>query len=283
MIETGPVQGDVRRWLQTLINGRHLSPAQRRIARYLLDHPDHVTALTAEELGGRCGVSQPSVTRFAVALGFGGYPELREEVGNHLRGPVTGGRGGDDVLGRAVTADIAHLGQLPASPWAGDRLRRVGEHLAASSPLLVAGVRVSRPFAELFTHFAAKVHPDIRLVPAGSTGDDAIAVAARAGATWMFAIGLPRYPTELRQAMARTRSLGLQVALLTDSPLSPLARDADDLLAAPVNSELTFDSATAPLALMMGLLEVIVSSLDQAQARLDEFDQQAAERNLFIT
>ena len=109
-------------------------------------------------------------------------------------------------------------------------------------------------------------------------------VAASAGASWLLAFGLPRYPVELVRSIRWARQLGIHVALVTDSPLCPLAHDVDDLLAAPVNFELTFDSAVAPLALTMGLLQVFTDALgNQAQARLDEFDQHAAERGLFIT
>lgn len=84
--------------------------------------------------------------------------------------------------------------------------------------------------------------------------------------------------------MRWARTLGLRVALLTDSPVSPLAGEADDLLAAPVHAELTFDSPVGPVALAMGLLQALVDARPaDAQRRLDEFDQQAADRRTFLT
>jgi DNA-binding MurR/RpiR family transcriptional regulator len=279
---------DGRRWLQMMVEGRHLSPAQRKVARFLVEHPEQGAFLSAEELGERSGVSQPSVTRFAVALGFANFTDLREELRGQMRGngPAGGSTGsdGDARFAQSVDVDTVNLRDLASSPWAGERLQRVGELLAASHPLLVVGHRVSRPFADLFGHFASIVHPDVRVVPPGSEGEDAVTVGARAGATWLLAFGLPRYPKELLRTIRVARQLGLRVALLTDSPLCPLAHEVDDLLAAPVNTEMTFDSAVAPLALTMGLLQVVTDSLgDRAQARLDEFDQLADERDQFIT
>lgn len=276
---------DVRRWLEMVINRRRLSPAHRRVARYLLDHPEQAAALTAEDLGKRSGASQASVTRFAMELGFRGYPEMRAELGNQIAAQAKGVPNGlvANVLERTVAKDVANIEGLVSSPWAGQRLDRVGRNLAGSQPLPVMGLRISRPFADLFAYFGAKVHPDVRVVPAGSDGDDVLAVAAKAGATWMLAFGLPRYPRALLDSIRYARSLGLRVALVTDSPLCPLAHDVDDLLAAPVNSELTFDSCTAPLALTMGLLQAMTEALpDHGQARLEEFDQRAEERCLFI-
>ena len=281
------VTADVKYWLDLLFQRHRLSPAHRRIARFLLEHPDQAVYLTAGELGQRAQVSQPSVTRFAAALGFAGYPELRDELRSRIVGEAAapaGGDGADGAWHRAIAADVLNLQQLASSPWAGQRLDRVGANLAASRPLPVVGLRVSRPLAELFGYFARKVHPDVRMVPAGSEGNDALFQAREAGATWLLAFGLPRYPNELLDTMRSARTLGLRVALVTDSPVSPLADEADDLIAAPVHAELTFDSLVGPLALTMGLLQVLVDVQPaDAQRRLDEFDQQAADRGTFLS
>ena len=54
-------------------DGGRLSPTQRRVARYVADHPREAPFLSSVELAARAGVSQPTVTRLAVALGYGGY------------------------------------------------------------------------------------------------------------------------------------------------------------------------------------------------------------------
>jgi DNA-binding MurR/RpiR family transcriptional regulator len=280
------VTTDVRRWLGLLFERHRLSPAHRRIAHFLVEHPDEAVYLTSGELAQRAQVSQPSVTRFAVAVGFSGYPELRGELRSRVQREVVpaAAQGTGDLWQRAIAAEVANLQQLTASPWAADRLERIGSNLVASRPLLVIGLRVSRPLAELFVYFARKVHPDVRMVPPGSEGDDVVARAREAGASWLLAFGMPRYPSQLLATMQWARTLGLRVALLTDSPVSPLADEADDLLAAPLHTELTFDSLVGPLALTMGLLQVLVDAQPaDAQRRLDAFDQHAADRRMFLT
>ncbi|WP_396897648.1 MurR/RpiR family transcriptional regulator [Mycolicibacterium sp.] len=276
----------MRRWLNMLLEGRQLSPAQRRVAAFLLEHPDEAVWLSAEELGRRSGVSQPTVSRFATALGFDGYPELREQARSQVQEQLRGSGADPDAvsaLRRLVAAETTNLTELASSPWAGERVDRIGGFLAESRPLPVLGLRVSKPFADLFVHFAAKVHPDVRSVPEGSSGDDALVSARVAGATWLLVFGLPRYPRALLDSIHFARSLGLRVALVTDSPLCPLANEVDDLLAAPVASTLTFDSAVAPMALTMSLLHALTEALpEHGQRRLEEFDQRAADRNLFL-
>src|ERR1700742_2854822 len=73
-------QGVAADALLTLLDGRRLSPVQRRIAQYLLDHLPDSAFLSRVTLADRAGVSQPSVTRFAAALGFSGYPAFRDTL-----------------------------------------------------------------------------------------------------------------------------------------------------------------------------------------------------------
>lgn len=170
--QTPAAAASVRRWLNMLLEGRQLSPAQRRVAAFLLDHPDEAVWLSAEELGRRSGVSQPTVSRFATALGFDGYPELREQARSQVQEQLRGSGADPDAvsaLRRLVAAETTNLTELASSPWAGERVDRIGGFLAESRPLPVLGLRVSKPFADLFVHFAAKVHPDVRSVPEGSS------------------------------------------------------------------------------------------------------------------
>src|SRR4028118_1761675 len=55
-----------------LFEGGRLSPTQRRVARYVADHPREAPFLSSVELASRAGGSQPTVTRLAVARGGGG-------------------------------------------------------------------------------------------------------------------------------------------------------------------------------------------------------------------
>jgi DNA-binding MurR/RpiR family transcriptional regulator len=57
-----------------------LTPAERRVAEYLRDHPDQVVFASASELGTFTGTSDATVIRAARALGYSGLPELRHSL-----------------------------------------------------------------------------------------------------------------------------------------------------------------------------------------------------------
>ena len=91
------------------------SKGQKRIANYILESYDKAAFMTASRLGKMVEVSESTVVRFAVELGFDGYPSmqktLQELVRNKLtsvqRIEVTNDRlGNQDVVSTVLQGDI---------------------------------------------------------------------------------------------------------------------------------------------------------------------------------
>ncbi|MGW6394224.1 MurR/RpiR family transcriptional regulator [Streptomyces sp. NPDC055103] len=273
--------------LQTLFEGHRLTPTQRRIAHCMVRRAADVPFLSSVELADLAGVSQPSVTRFAVALGFDGYPALRRhlrEVAPPEPGAAAEREGeGYNEYQQAVLAEIEnlqHLAGLLADP---KPVERAGRVLAASRPLLVLGLRAASSQARGFAYFAAKVHPDVRLLDeGGSMLKDRVDAAVRAGATALLCFALPRHPREVVEALEYARAAGLTVVAVADSAFAPVAAHSDLLIPAAVGTGLAFDTACAPMMLGRVLLEAMADELPDAQARLEEFDTKAAARGLFV-
>ncbi|MFI6288915.1 MurR/RpiR family transcriptional regulator [Streptomyces sp. NPDC051018] len=269
--------------LQQLFEGHRLTPTQRRIAHSMVRRAADVPFLSSVELAEAAGVSQPSVTRFAVALGFDGYPALRR----HLRDVVPPGSepAGDlpNEYQQAVLAEIEnlrHLAELLADPAP---VVRAGGLLAASRPLPVLGLRAAAAQARGFAYFAAKVHPDVRLLDeGGSLLADRIEDARHAGASALLCFALPRHPREVVEALTHARTAGLTVVTVADSAFAPVAGHSDLLIPAAVGTGLSFDTACAPMLLGRVLLEAMCDELPGAQARLEQFDARAAARGLFV-
>ncbi|MEU9296701.1 MurR/RpiR family transcriptional regulator [Streptomyces sp. NPDC057193] len=271
--------------LQALFEGHRLTPTQRRIAHCMVRRAGDVPFLSSVELAELAGVSQPSVTRFAVALGFDGYPALRRHL-REVAPPEAGGGDGGETFNEYQTAVLAeienlrHLAGLLADPAP---VERAGRLLAGSRPLLVLGLRAASSQARGFAYFAAKVHPDVRLLDeGGSMLTDRVDAAVRAGATALLCFALPRHPREVVEALEYARTAGLTVVTVAESAFAPVAAHSDLLIPAAVGTGLAFDTACAPMMLGRVLLEAMADGLPDAQARLEEFDTKAAARGLFV-
>ncbi len=280
-----PVTGSAASRVLELFDGVRLTPTQRRIAHSLVQHAASTPYLSAAEVAELAGVSQPSVTRFATALGHPGYPALRRVLRDRVRDddPVASG---DSPVQRAVRAEAEQLRRLADELADDSALIKAARLLAASRTLPVLGLRAAGSVAAYFGYFASKVHPDVRVLDhGGSQLADQLENARIAGAGAMLAVVLPRYPKEALDAVRQARADGLSVVVLGDSPVSPAAEVADVTLTADVGTQLVFDLYTGPMALAMVLLQTMchVIGQEEVQQRLEAFERLAAQRQVFLS
>src|SRR5512137_1584187 len=66
-----------------------LSKSQQIIANYLLTSYDEAAFLSAADLAQRLEVSEATVVRFAKAIGYRGFPELKRCLQDLYRGQVS--------------------------------------------------------------------------------------------------------------------------------------------------------------------------------------------------
>jgi DNA-binding MurR/RpiR family transcriptional regulator len=271
--------------LNRLFADIRLTPAQRRIATYLVEHGAETAFLSSVDLAAQAGVSQPSVTRFATALGFSGYVDLQRTIRDIVR--ADDGRSATErpqnKLQNALQHSIGNLLALSDVLSDLNGIRQAAEILS-SSPVMVYGCRSSAGLATHFAYFAHKIHPDLRL----STGPSSVVLEELAGSRLvggrsLLAVVLPRYPREALNVLRSTAATKTKTVLVTDSVTSPLTEYADVVLAAAVNPDLVFDTPVATLQLLGSLLEAI-ADVDPVRSRhrLDELDTLAAQESFYI-
>ncbi|GGW71367.1 MurR/RpiR family transcriptional regulator [Streptomyces caelestis] len=274
--------------LRALFDRPRLSPGQRRIAQYLIENITEAAFLSITDLADRVGVSQPSVTRFASAVGFSGYPALREKLQSIALGTLAGGGPAEENRGNelqaAVDAEIENLENLRRDFADPNLVIDIGRKLASSTPLTVLGLRISVSLAEYFAYAARRIHPDVRLVTrGGSVAYDALLQSREAGGTWVLAFSMPRHAQETLTAVQVARGAGLKVALITDLALGPLADEADVVFSLGTGSRLVFDSYAAPGVMCSALLQAMTDAdPERTQARLEEYEQVADQHQFFL-
>lgn len=275
--------------LRTLFDRPRLSPGQRRIAQYLIEHITEAAFLSITDLAERVGVSQPSVTRFAAAVGFSGYPALREKLQSIALSTLAGGPVADDEsrgneLQAAVDAEIENLENLRRDFADPDQMIELGRKLSESTPLTILGLRISASLAEYFAYAARRIHPDVRVVTrGGSVAYDALLQSREAGGTWVLAFSMPRHAQETLTALRVARSAGLKVALITDLALGHVADEADVVFSTGTGSRLVFDSYAAPGVIAAALLQAMTDAdPERTQARLEEYEQISDQHQFFL-
>ncbi|CAH1651406.1 RpiR family transcriptional regulator [Hyphomicrobiales bacterium] len=266
--------------------GQRLTPGQRRIAQCMIENSAQLGFLSSMELAELADVSQPSVTRFAVALGFDGYLEMRRFLrANHSGEGAAQEQCEANRYQTAVLAEVSNLTELGQSLSDMGIIESFGEALAKSRPLAVLGLRASAGLATQFAYFAAKVHPDVRLLTGGgSFVEDQIEQCAAAGGRTMLVFMMPLHPRETIRAIECARQAGMSIALVTDASFNNHDGIADILLTSRVSNRLLFDSYAGSAMLVSVLLDALCTSMKgDAQKRLDAVDRSSKRRKVFVS
>ena len=265
--------------------GQRLTPAQRRITQCLTERFAEIGFLSSMELAQHANVSQPSVTRFAIALGFDGYLEMRKYLRSGISPKVTAGDAQTNRYQAAVLAEVANMSELAQSLADESEIDQIGKALAMSRPLAVLGLRGSVSLATHFDFYASKVHPDVRLiVSGGSMVEDRLDQCVAAGGRTLLAFMMPLYPKEIMYALEYARQIGMRIILVSDASYNDHKKLADILLKVRVNSRLVFDSYAAAIQLTSVLLDAMCKSMDsRAQKRLEDVDISSKKRKIFAS
>ena len=241
------------------------SKGQRLIATYILECYDKAAYLTAARLGALVGVSESTVVRFAIELGYNGYPDfqhsLQEIIRNRLtsfqRIEVTNNLIGDgNVLDKVLLSDaekIRHtMEEIDHASF-----EEAVDRIVSAKCIYIIGVRSSSSLAGFLNFNFRMVFDNVKFVQTTS-GSEMFEQIMRIGeGDVMIAISFPRYSKRIINAVEYARSKNANVVALTDSKLSPIARYANQLLIAQSDMASFVDSLVAPLSIINAMIVAV--------------------------
>lgn len=258
------------------------------LADFVSRHHRRVAFMSARELAREAGVSLPTVVRFVSRVAFPGYQQfvrsIRELVNLELSGVErleTSPAGTAPPLHAAViTREIEALRQLLAG-FPVQAVRTIAGRLARAPAVAVAAVRYLGPLAHYAAYTLHRVRPHVVAFPhLDSAACDELALLPRGSV--LVAVGLPRYASELVDALQFARGRGLAVVALTDHILSPVARLADHVLLVPAPPMKFIGHLAAPAAMLNILVsETALRCQSQAVRRFNVLEEVAHARGTF--
>ncbi len=242
------------------LTGKKLSKSHRLIADYIVEHYDKAVFMTAAMLGDIVGVSESTVVRFAVALGYEGYPQLQHSLQELVRHRLTAVQrfemssdmAENAVLSTVLKADMMNI-RHTADAIDEKAFADVVNKMLSARTIYILGLRSAAPLAQFFAYYLSFIFEDVRLVAASST-DVFESIAHIRKEDVLIGISFPRYSTRTLEAMRFAQECGAQVIGITDGLMSPLYRQADICLTARTDMASFVDSLVAPLSLVNALL-----------------------------
>ena len=249
--------------LMRLIQGKfiRLSKGQKLIAEYILKYYDKAAFMTAAKLGTSVGVSESTVVRFAIELGFSGYPKLQKSLQELIKNKLTTVQrlelrndyfSDGDALKGVLKADMENI-RATLEKINQNTFEDVVKNIFEAKRIYIVGLRSSTALADFLGFYLNIILQNVKIVSYGISDVFEQMISVGDG-DLVIGIGFPRYAAKTIDALAFSQDRGAKVVALTDSLLSPLAAKADYTLIAQSNMASFVDSLVAPLSVINALI-----------------------------
>ena len=207
-----------------------LSKGQKLLATYITDNYDKAVFLTAAKLGEVVGVSESTVVRFAMHLGYRGYPEfqsaLEELVRNKLnsiqRMEVTYGRISQSKILESVLKSDAEKINSTLEKIDQAAFEMAVDTILNAKHIYIIGIRSCAPLASFMAFYFTLMFENVRLIQTSSSSEIFEQMVRIGKEDVIIGISFPRYSMRTLKAMEFANNRSAKVITLTDSVHSPM-------------------------------------------------------------
>ena len=236
-----------------------LSKGQKLLATYITDNYDKAVFLTAAKLGEVVGVSESTVVRFAMHLG---YPEfqsaLEELVRNKLnsiqRMEVTYGRISQSKILESVLKSDAEKINSTLEKIDQAAFEMAVDTILNAKHIYIIGIRSCAPLASFMAFYFTLMFENVRLIQTSSSSEIFEQMVRIGKEDVIIGISFPRYSMRTLKAMEFANNRSAKVITLTDSVHSPMNVYAACTLIAKSDMASIVDSLVAPLSVINALI-----------------------------
>lgn len=260
-----------------------LSPVLRRVAEYVLEHPDAVIYHSVTELAEAARSSEGSIIRFCQDLGFSGFQEFKLTLAVESGTPSrTLEPNGETSLMTKLAHHAAGTLAETATLFEQDVFETVAERLAAATRVDIYGVGASGVVAQYFAYkllrfgLTAQAYTDLHLgsMSASNLSPTSVAIGISSSGSTIDTL----------QAVKVAKAAGAFTVAVTNRLKSPLAKVADrSLFASPPESPLTGGDVFAKIGQLLvleGLVRLMAEADDEFKEGVRRTAQVVADRSM---
>ena len=263
------------------------SKGQKNLADYIIKNYDKAVFLTAARLGKEVGVSESTTVRFAMQLGFKGFPEfhraLEELVRNRLtsiqRMEVTYGHVPQgEILDTIFQSDIEKI-KMTMESIDHNAFELAVDTLLEARTIYIVGIRSCAPLASFLGFYLNLILDDVRLVQTNSASEIFEQMIRINEKDVIIGISFPRYSMRTLKAIEFANNRNAKVITITDSVHSPINLYSSCNLIAKSDMASIVDSLVAPLSVVNALVVAlcmkrqseVVNTLESMEKIWDEY------------
>lgn len=268
--------GDMASSIAELISERMdtMPAGERRAAQTLVANYPLIGLKTVADFSQHAGVSSPTILRFVARLGFHNYPEfqaaLQDELAAQLQSPLSRtvlepapDRGKTSPVLEATLTNIRETFRHVSERQMGEIVARLANPRAK---IFLIGGRFTDPVAQYMTAHLTIVRPNVfHLTGQESTWRDRLIDMGKRDVLLIFDIR--RYQDSLIRLAEKAHARGVEIVLVTDQWLSPIARFARYVIAGRTAVPSSWDSSAALFVFAEALIGELTRALEAESAR----------------
>lgn len=275
--------------LLSMINAQYqsFSKGQKKLASYIQENYDKAAFFTAAKLGETVGVSESTVVRFAIHLGYKGYPEFQKELEELVRNKlnsiqrmeVTYGKvTQSEILDTVLHSDIDKI-KMSLESIDHDAFELAVETILNARNIYIVGIRSCAPLAGFMAFYFNLIFDSVRLLNTNSSSELFEQMIRIGKEDVIIGISFPRYSMRTLKALEFANNRNAKVITLTDSIHSPMNLYSSCNLIAKSDMASIVDSLVAPLSVINALVvalsmrkqKEVVATLETLEKIWDEY------------
>ncbi|MEF2806667.1 MAG: MurR/RpiR family transcriptional regulator [Massilistercora timonensis] len=263
------------------------SKGQKKLADFIREDYDKAAFLTAAKMGEEVGVSESTVVRFAMALGYDGYPGFQRALGELVRTKlnsiqrmeVTYGRiSQGEILASVLQSDIEKI-KLTMEAIDHGSFEMAVDTILKARRIYVIGIRSCAPLASFLSFYLNLIGPNVTAVTTNSSSEIFEQLIRIGEEDVIIGISFPRYSMRTLKALEFASNRKAKVITLTDSVHSPMTLYSSCNLIARSDMASIVDSLVAPLSVVNALVvalcmkkqKEVISTLETLEEIWDEY------------
>lgn len=270
-------------------NFASLSPGQKKVAEFLIQHMDEGALLTAFQVGRKVGVSETTVIRLAYALGFSGYSQMQEMLRSDWlvhKQPIVGGYDSlqgdveETIFNNVIDKERLILQQLLEQLKTDDIWTAVDAFIRADR-IYIGGFGSSYAAGYWFYYALKQLRENVFLSsPTGFSPEDIFELNEN---SVVVIFSYPRYRKDALNLANFTKKQQARIISITNRQLSPIGQLSDITL----TTEEHMESDHHSIASVVSLLEVIITGIqhrdrERIAIRQQKLEQLYTDQELFI-
>lgn len=253
-----------------------LSPGQKKVANYMIEHLEESAFKTAYQIGKKADVSETTVIRLSYALEFEGFSDMQMNIQKQFLQMNQSDLSNDDMKNegqnedpfkKVIENEVNILRNL-LEPSNVHEVWKAVDALMNADQILIVGHRISHVAANWFSSTLSSLRENVNLCsPAGDFYEKFSNLTSR---SVVVAFSFPRYAKDTLTICECTIEHGISLISVTDRLLSPIGRIADIVLTTEENVE----SGTNSIASVISLLNLVIAGIyEKDQKRVQSYQQ----------